>query len=172
MRIWESDVWKTAIRTKYGHFKYQIIPFDLSNVLASFQGYINKIFTEKLDIFVVVYLDYILIYTKDPGQPPVEVVQWLLKQLQKHGLYANLKKCRLYKVKVQFLGFIVLAQGIKMEEERIETVKTWPESQSVRDIWVFLCFVNFYRRFIQNFSKIVAPLTSMLQITVDKALST
>ena len=67
MRIKEGDEWKTAFRTWYGHFEYQVMPFGLSNAPASFQGYINKILAEKLDIFVIVYLDDILIYTEDPG---------------------------------------------------------------------------------------------------------
>ncbi len=66
MRIREDDEWKTAFHTRYGHFEYQVIPFGLSNAPASFQGYINKILAEKLDIFVVVYLNDILIYTEDP----------------------------------------------------------------------------------------------------------
>ena len=67
MIIQEADEWKTTFRTRYGHFEYQVMPFGLSNTLASFQGYINKILAEKLDIFVIVYLHDILVYTKDPG---------------------------------------------------------------------------------------------------------
>ncbi len=120
----------------------------------------------------MVYLDDILIYTEDPGQPYVEAVQWVLEQLRKHSLYVNLKKYQFHKNAVQFLGFVILAQGIRMEEKRIEAVKTWPERQLVRDIQVFLGFANFYRRFIQNFSRIVAPLISILQTADDGALST
>ncbi len=147
------------------------MPFGLSNAPASFQDYINKILAEKLDIFVVVYLDDILIYAKDLGQPHVKAVRWVLEQLWKYGLYANLKKCWFHEDEVQFLGFVVLAQGIRMEEKRIEAVRNWLEPQSVRDIQVFLGFANFYRRFIRNFSRIAAPLTSMLRITDDEALS-
>ena len=74
MRIKEGDEWKTAFRTRYGHFEYQVMPFGLSNAPASFQGYINKILAEKLDIFVIVYLDDILIYIEDQGQGHVEAV--------------------------------------------------------------------------------------------------
>ncbi len=70
------------------------------------------------------------------------------------------------------MGFVVSVQGIKIEEERIEAVKTWPEPQSIRDIQVFLGFANFYRRFIRNFSIIAVPLTLMLRITDNGALST
>ena len=165
MRIKEGDEWKTAFRTRYGHFEYQVMPFGLFNAPASFQGYINKILAEKLDIFVIVYLDDILIYTEDQGQGHVEAVRWVLDLLRKNGLFANLKKCRFHKDEVWFLGYVVSSQGIRMKDERIEVVRNWPEPKSVRDIQVFIGFANFYRRFIRGFSKIAAPLTSMLKTT-------
>ncbi len=74
------------------------------------------------------------------------------------------------KMRYKFLGFVVLAQRLRMEEEKIKAVKNWPEPQSIRDIWVFLDFTNFYKRFIRNFSRIAAPLTSMLQTIGDNDL--
>ena len=85
------------------------MPLGLSNATASFQGYINKILAEKLDIFVIVYQNDILIYTKDLGQGHVEAVRWVLDVLKRHGLFANLKKCRFHKNKVCFLGCVVSA---------------------------------------------------------------
>ena len=79
MRIWECDKWKTVFYTRYGHFVYQVIPFGLCNTPTSFQGYINKIFAERLDIFIVMYLNNILIYIEDPKQPHIKAVQWVLK---------------------------------------------------------------------------------------------
>ena len=87
----------------------------------------------------------------------------MLEQLRKFSLFANLKKCRFHQDEVWFFGYVVSSKGIRMEDERIEAVKQWPEPQSVRDIQVFLGFANFYRRFIQGFSRIAAPLTSMLK---------
>ena len=115
------------------------------------------------------YLDDILIYTKDAGQGHVEAVQWVLGELWKHGLFANLKKCRFHQEEVRFLGYVVSSQGIRMEEERIDAVKAWPEPKSIRDIQVFIGFANFYRRFIQGFSKIAALLTSMLKTSPQPA---
>ena len=172
MRIKEGDKWKTAFQTRYGHFEYQVMPFGLSNEPASFQGYINKILAEKLDIFVVVDLDDILIYIGDPGQGHVDVVKWVLDVFRRHVLFAILKKCRFHKDKVRFLGYVVLAQGVRMEDEQIEAVKNWPEPTSIRGIQVFISFANFYRRFIRGFSRIAAPLTLMLKTTGSSKEST
>ncbi len=141
------------------------MPFGLTNAPATFQGYINKILAEKLDVSVIVYLDDILIYTENKGEEYIQAVRWVQDQLRKHSLYANLKKCRFHQDEVRFLGYIVSHQGIQMEEERIKAVRDWPEPQSVRDIQVFLGFANFYQRFIQGFSRLAAPLTSMLKTT-------
>ncbi len=92
--------------------------------------------------------------------------------MQKHDLYTNLKKCWFHENEVRFLGSAVSTQDIRMEEERIEAVKDWPEPQSNRDIQVFLGFANFYRRFIKSFGKIAAPFTSILQTTGNNDLST
>ena len=123
MRIREGDEWKTAFRTRYGHFEYQVMPFGLTNAPASFQGYINKIFAEKFDIFVIVYLDDIFIYTNDDGNGHVLAVQWVLEQLRKFSLFANLKKCQFYQEEVWFLGYLVSSKGIRMEDKKIKAVK-------------------------------------------------
>ncbi len=134
MRIREGDKWKTAFRTRYGYFEYQVMPFRLTNTPATFQGYINKILAEKLDVFVIVYLDDILIYTESESEEHVQAVWWVLDQLWKHSLYANLKKCQFHQDEVRFLGYIVFHQGIRMEEEQIKAVCAWPEPQSVYNI--------------------------------------
>ena len=139
------------------------MPFGLSNAPAIFQGYVNKILAEKLNVFVIVYLDKILIYTKDPGQAHVEAVRWILENLRKHDVFANLKKCRFHQDKFRFLGHVVFAQGEQIEDEKIEAVKSWPEPKSIQHIQVFIGFANFYQRFIQEFSKIATPLTSILK---------
>ena len=154
-----------AFQTRYSHFEYQVMPFGLSNAPASFQDYINKILAEKLNIFIIIYLNDIFIYTQDPSQSSVEVVRWVLDLLRKNGLFANLKKCRFYKDEVRFLGYIVSNHGIWMEDKRIEAVKNWPEPKSVQDIQVFIGFANFYWQFIRGFNRIAVPLTSMLKTT-------
>ena len=110
------------------------MPFRLSNAPASFQGYINKILAKKLNVFIIVYLDDIFIYTKDKGQGHIVAMQWVLDFLQKNGLCANLKKCRFHQDEVCFLRYVVSAQEVQMEDERIEAVRNWREPKSVRDI--------------------------------------
>ena len=137
-----------AFRTWYGHFKYQVMLFGLSNALASFQGYINKILAKKLNIFVIVYFDNIFIYTKDLGQAHVNPVQWILEELRRNGIIANLKKCCFNKDEVRFLEYVVLVQKVRIEEEKIDVMKNWPKPKSIFDIQVFLSFANFYCCFI------------------------
>ena len=97
--------------------------FRLTNAPAIFQGYINKIFAEKLDVFVIVYLDDILIYTKDKKEGHIQAIRWILNQLQIFLFYANLKKCWFHQEKVWFLGYIVSLQDICIEDKRIKAVK-------------------------------------------------
>ena len=103
------------------------MPFGLTNASASFQEYINKILAEKLDIFVIVNLDDILIYTDDDGDGHVSAVQLVLEQLKKFSLFANLKKCQFHQKEVRFLRYVVSSKGIRMEDKKIETVKHWPK---------------------------------------------
>ena len=96
-----------AFQTRYVHFEYQVMPFGLSNAPASFQGYINKFFAEKFDIFVIVFLDDVLIYNENQGRGHAEAVRWVLDILKKNGLFANLTKYWFHKDEVRFLGYVV-----------------------------------------------------------------
>ena len=107
MRIRKGNKWKTAFRTWYGHIKYQVISFGLFNAPASFQGYINKILIEKLDIFVIIYLDDILIYTEDKGQGYKKAIWFVLDLLRKNDLFANLKKFQFHQNEVHFLKYVL-----------------------------------------------------------------
>ena len=109
------------------------------------------------------YLNDILIYTNDDGDGHVAAIQWVLEQLKKFLRFTNLKKCQFHQEEVQFLGYVVFSKAICIEDEKIEAVKQWLEPQSVRDIQVFLGFANFYRQFIQGFSRIDALLTLILK---------
>lgn len=162
IRIRAGDEWKTAFRTRYGHFEYLVMPFGLANAPATFQTYINRALAGLVDVICIVYLDDILIYSSDPATHAHDV-RLVLERLRQWNLYINPDKCEFHTKSVTFLGFVVSDQGIAMEPERVEAVTKWPLPRSVHDIQVFLGFTGFYRRFIRNYAKVVAPLTDLLR---------
>jgi len=162
IRIRRGDEWKTAFRTRYGHFEYQVLPFGLANAPATFQAYINLALAGYLDDFCVVYLDDILIYSKSEKEHRYHVSK-VLERLRRYKLYAKLSKCQFAVATVEFLGFVLSPEGIAMEKSRVETVEDWPQPKTFRELQVFLGFANFYRRFIRNYSRIAAPLTNLLK---------
>ena len=162
IRIKEGDEWKTAFRTRYGHYKYQVMPFGLANAPATFQRYMNDALREYLDVFCIAYLDDIIIYTEKGADHALHVRKVLVK-LRQHGLYVKLEKCEFSVYEVGFVGFRISPAGVSIETSRVDAILEWPEPKSFRDIQVFIGFANFYRRFICSFSAIATPLTSMLK---------
>ena len=144
LRIAEGDEHKTAFRTRYGHFEYLVMPFGLTGAPGSFQSYINDILRTYLDIFCVVYLDDILIYSDTPKEH-VQHVCLILKALQEHGLYVKLEKCEFHVQEINFLGFVITPNGVRMSDDRISTITEWPVPRSLTEIQIFLGFANFYR---------------------------
>ena len=160
VHIKEGDEWKTAFRTRYGHFEYNVMPFGLTNAPAIFQHLMNDVFREFLDDFVICYLDDILIFSKN--EEDHEKYVWLvLEKLRNAGLYAKLEKCVFHQSQVEFLGFIISGEGLFMDPKKIQTVFEWKRPTTVRDVQCFLGFANFYRIFIQDYSKIAARLTRL-----------
>ncbi len=162
IRVRAGDEWKTAFRSRYGHYEYRVMPFGVVNGPATFQGYINSVLREYLDRLCIAYLDDILIYSVDPAQHTNDV-RAVLKRLLKHGLFVKLEKCVFRVKEISFLGFLLTTEGVKMEPSRVSTIAEWPEPTTFREIQVFLGFANFYRRFILGFSRIVGGLTDMLK---------
>ena len=162
LRIAKGDEHKTAFRTRYGHFEYLVMPFGLTGAPGSFQSYINEILRPHLDIFCVVYLDDILIYS-DTLEEHIRQVRLVLKALQEHGLYVKLEKCEFHVQSINFLGFVITPNGVHMDRDRITTITEWPAPRSVTEIQIFLGFANFYRRFIEGYSRVVIPITTLLR---------
>ena len=162
IRIRKGDEWKTAFRTRYGHFEYMVMPFGLTNAPATFQAYINKSLIGLIDHFCVVYLDDILIYS-DSISEHIDHVKQVLKRLRQASLFVSLKKCEFFTTEVEFLGFIVSIDGVTMDQRRVTAIQDWPKPKSFHDVQVFLGFVNFYRRFIHHYSQIAGPLTGLLK---------
>ena len=126
---------------------------------------------EKLNIFVIVYLDDILINAKDQDQRHVEVVWWVLDLLCKNGLFANLKKCWFHKDEVRFLRYVVSSQGIRIKDEKIKSIRNQLKPKLVQDIQVFISYTNFYWQFLQGYNRIAVPLISILKTTRSSNLA-
>jgi hypothetical protein len=118
IRIREGDEWKTAFRTRYGHFEYIVMPFGLANAPATFQSYINRALSDLLDVCCVVYLDDILIYSQTEEEH-TRYVRMVLERLRTFKLYAKLSKCAFHTKSVNFLGFVISPEGVSMEPARI-----------------------------------------------------
>ncbi|QRW08587.1 Retrotransposable element Tf2 protein [Ceratobasidium sp. AG-Ba] len=157
IRIKEGDEWKTAFRTAYGIYEYLVMPFGLKNAPAVLQRMMNDIFRHLLGVTVVVYMDDILIFS-EKEEDHAEHVKEVLKILRDNNLYAKLAKCEFFVKKVIFLGLVITPEGISMEEEKIKAIMEWGAPRKIKEVQAFLGFVNFYRRFIAEFSKIARPL--------------
>ena len=160
VRITEGDEWKTAFRTRYGSFEWLVMPFGLTNAPAAFQRFMNDIFSDLLDVNVIVYLDDILIFSDDPVDH-IKHVREVFRRLRLNELYARPDKCFFSKDTVEYLGFILTKDGLTMDPRKVQVIMDWPEPRKVKDVQSFLGFANFYRRFISGYSEIVVPLTRL-----------
>ncbi|GKD10411.1 putative reverse transcriptase domain-containing protein [Tanacetum coccineum] len=176
LRVREEDIPKTAFRTRYGHYEFQVMPFGLTNAPAVFMDLMNRVCKPYLDKFVIVFIDDILIYSKNK-QEHEEHLKLILELLKKEQLYAKFSKCEFWIPKVQFLGHVIDSQGIHVDPAKIESVKDWASPKSATEIRQFLGLASYYQRFIEGFSKIAKTMTKLTQKKVkfdwgDKAEAT
>ena len=136
------------------------MPFGLTNTLAVFQQFINKVLGNILDICMVGYLDNILIYSDSIEQHQDHVWE-VLRQLQEAGLYANPKKCSFHTDTIEYLGFILTLMGLHMDLMKVAMIQSWPEPWNVCNMQSFLRFVNFYCSFIVDYSQLTLLLTNL-----------
>ena len=119
------------------------MPFGLTNVPTQFRAHKQTIFSDLLDIFVVIYLDDILIFPKKLEEHQA-IVREVLCRLQQHSLYAKASKCRFHCSSLEFLGLIVLRNGLKMCPNKVQAIQDWPTPKNVKEVQAFLGFANFY----------------------------
>ena len=169
IRIRIGDEWKTALQTRYGHYEYKVMLFGLVNAPAIFQAMMNTILREFLDHGVVVYLDDILIYSKSLEDHKALIKQ-VLARLERDDLAISLKKSVFHVDTVEYLGYVVGKDGVTMSKKKVESILSWKPPQSVKDVQIFIGFANFYRRFIENSSKVCKPITDTLKTKGDKKL--
>ena len=136
------------------------MPFGLTNAPAAFQHFMNDIFSDLLDVSMIIYLDDILIYSNNPVDHKKHVCK-VLCHLCENGLYAHPDKCCFSEDTIEYLSFILSKEGLKMDPSKVQTIQDWPEHCKVKDVQSFLGFANFYRHLISDYSNIVVLLTQL-----------
>jgi hypothetical protein len=150
----------TTFRTRYRAYKCKVLPFSLTNGLATYQRYINDILFDYLDVFCTAYLDNILIYSKNLLKHKTHV-KLVLERLREARLQVDIKKSEFKVTRTKYLGFVILTAGIKVNKSKTEVVKNWKKPWTVKRIQFFLEFCHFYRRFIWNYSHVAKPLNRL-----------
>jgi hypothetical protein len=166
LRIRTSDIPKTAFITKYGLYEFTVMSFGLTNAPAYFMYSMNSVFMDYLDKFVVVFIDDILIYSQNE-QEHEEHLRKVLQRLRDCQLYAKLSKCEFWISEVMFLGHIINREGLAVDPKKVTTILDWKAPKVVRGIKSFIGMTSYYRRFIEDFSKIARPMTALLAKKVE-----
>jgi hypothetical protein len=152
-----ADMEKTAFRTRYGHFEWTVLPMGLTNAPATFQHLMNKTFRQFLDRCVLVFLDDIVVYSRTLDDH-LRDVRAVLQQLAAAGLYAKQSKCDLFMHEIEFLGHHVGRNGLRVMADKVQAVQDWPAPRNAGDVRSFLGLAGYYRRFVEGFSRLAAPL--------------
>ena len=147
LRIKESDIPKTAFRTRYGHYEFLVMPFGLTNALAVFMDFMNRVFRPYLDKFVIVFIDDILVYYKSKEEHEGHL-RMVLEVLRTEQLYAKFSKCEFWLDKVMFLGHVISAEGVYVDPSKVAAIVNWEPPKDVTEVRSFLGLEGYYRRFI------------------------
>ena len=135
IRIKEGEEWKTAFRTRLGHYEYRVMPFGLTNAPATFQSFINNVLQEYLDVFATAYLDDILVYSKTEEEHEIHVKK-VLQALQQAELRLKIEKCEFHIQEIEFLEYIITPGGLRIDPAMVAAVQEWPVPITVREVHV------------------------------------
>ena len=156
----ESDIPKTIVRTRYGHYEFLVMLFGLTNAPAAFMDLMNTVFDEYLDKFVIVFIDDILVYSCTIKEHELHL-KIMLEKLKEKRLYSKLSECKFWLKKVVFLGRVVSKEGFFVDPSKFEAVSQWKQPRNPTEVRSFLGLVEYYWRFVDGFSKIAAPMTAL-----------
>ena len=162
IRIREGDEWKTAFKTKDGLYEWLVMPFGLTNAPSTFMRLMNEVLKRFLGKFVIVYLDDILIFSKTKEEH-LEHIRQVLQRLKEEKLMINLKKCSFMQEEIVYLGFVISADGLKMDPEKVKAILEWPTPENVSEVRSFHGLASFYRKFIRNFSSVCNAMTETMR---------
>ena len=158
----DEDVLKTTFLIRYGHYEFLVMPFGFTNALAAFMDVMNRVFKPYLDQFVVVFIDDIIVYSKNKEEHKKHL-HVILQTLREHQLFAKLNKCEFWLDQIYFLSYVASNDRILVYPCKVEVVLSWKRPTTVSEIRSFLGMAGYYRRFIEGFSKISLPLTRLTQ---------
>jgi hypothetical protein len=162
MMIKPYDIPKTTFSTRYGLYEFAVMSFGLTNAPTYLLNLMNKVFMEYLDRFVVVFIDDILVYSKNDNDHE-EQLRMVLQKLRDNQLYGKFSKCEFWLDEIPFLGHIISKGGISVDPAKVTAIVGWKIPSSVTKVQSFLGLASYYRRFIEGFSKIAKPMTSLLE---------
>lgn len=161
MRVHPDDTHKTAFRTRYGHYEFNVVPFGLTNAPAAFSTMMRTVMDPVLDKCLVLYLDDILIYS-DNKKDHLRDIRRVLTLLRKAGLYCKLSKCSFMQDETEFLGHIISKDGLKTNAGLVKAIREWPVPSTQRHVMQFLGLTNFYHQYIDHYADLALPLTALL----------
>ncbi|KAK1665749.1 hypothetical protein QYE76_053908 [Lolium multiflorum] len=162
LKVRELDIPKTPFTTRYGLFEYTVMSFGLTNAPAYFMNLMNKVFMKYLDKFVVVFIDDILIYSKNEEEH-AEHLRIVLGTLRDHQLYAKFSKCEFWLKEVGFLGHVISAGGVSVDPSKIQSIMEKKAPTNQTEVRAFIGLAGYYRKFVEGFSSIARPLTQLLK---------
>ena len=162
IRIRDEDVPKTAFRTPLGSFQWRVLPMGITNAPSTFQRVMNTVFRGLLNKAVLIYLDDLLVIGRTKEEHLANLQQ-VLQRLRDAKLYCRLQKCQFLQQEVEFLGFVVGKDGLKVDPKKVKAVVEWPTPTDAHQLRSFLGLSNYFRRFLIGYSKVVAPLTALFK---------
>jgi hypothetical protein len=162
IKIHLEDIPKTAFSTMYVLYEYLVISFVLTNAPTYFRYLMNSIFIPELDKFIMVFIDDILVYSKNEEEHE-QHLRIILQRLHDHKLYAKFSKYAFWLKLVPFLGHVILAEGIAVDSSKVQDVLDWKSPKSVMQIRSFIGLAGYYHRFIPNFFKIAKLMTKLFE---------
>jgi hypothetical protein len=154
VRIKDEDIHKTTFRTRYGHYEFVVVPFGLTNAPATFMCLMKNVLSKFVDKFVLVFLDDILIYSKNREEHE-EHLSLVLQVLREHQLYAKFSKCDFFQKQIHYLGHVISEEGVVVDHDNIRSIMECPTPKDFSDMRSFMGLAGYYRRFIKGFSRLV-----------------